>query len=99
MQAAQENLTPEQQLQLVRDHLVKDLVLKYKEFISEFLKLPLELHNFKRAFEHFDDGILWAKEVITFANIIPKKVSTDNVTSLPVVPAETKVEEGLTEKN
>lgn len=70
----QSKLTPEKQLNLVREHLLKDALERYKNFIMEFTKLPFDINVFSKAIDHFDDGILWVKESILYAPLIQKPI-------------------------
>lgn len=78
----EKKLSPDEQLKSIRLHLIQNIIKKYADFINEFVKLPFDISNFKRSFDHFDDGILWAKEIISCVQFIDKSLKESNPSSI-----------------
>lgn len=78
------------QINLIKHSLIEKLSKHYQEFMHLFANLPVQQENAKLAIQHFDTGILWAREAVLNASIQTNNIAVGepNPNSLPNDPRE-----------
>ena len=87
----------EDQIKLAKQHFFNHIRSQYAAFMGEISKLPYAPFTFQRAVDHFNDGILWMKELIEIANLAPQNPVSEMPDQMQEVQSEIKDEIELKE--
>lgn len=74
----------DQQLQAMRNFLVKTIHDKYMELVDSIRQLPIHQAAFVQAHGYFDTGMVWAKEAIYHGAILPIPQVNQTINYSPV---------------